>query len=416
MGKAPPQETPDEKLIRLRDVEKRNWQDIAAACGLSSRDAASRAYTRAKAGPAETPADPIEEERRKLERRRDVADELAQLRAVAGEKSLRGFLEKLCHATADVLPPPPKYRPPAKADDATRETIVMQWSDWHAYEVVKSERTRDFNAYNADIFGRRVRQLVEAHTSIKRRMERGKGWIFPRLVLGLNGDMVSGTIHEVERHSDAPNIVLAVYGCARVLAAAVRDVAAEYEEVDCYCSSGNHGRLPDARRMQQKDPLRSWDTMIYLLAREMLRDVPHITFHIPDAYSVAFDVEGWTFLQTHGHDIKSWNSIPHYGINRYVGNINALEASRDRAIHYFLFGHFHTPSSLEHAAGESFINGCLIGGTEFGINALGKSGPPKQWMLGVHRRHGVTHRWPLLGREDDMVEGYDVRAWATEAA
>ena len=39
------------------------------------------------------------------------------------------------------------------------------------------------------------------------RMERGGGWSFPRLVLGVNGDMMSGTIHEVERHSDAPNVI-----------------------------------------------------------------------------------------------------------------------------------------------------------------------------------------------------------------
>lgn len=360
------------------------------------------------------PMDPVEQERQRQEHLRTLKQQRDLLQAVAGEHSLRAYLEQLAVKTAPALPAPPKYRPPSSSASATRESILMQWSDWHAYEVVKAERTRGFNAYDSVTFGARVRSLVETHLSIKRRMERGKGWVFPHCYLALNGDMVSGTIHEAERHSDAPNIVMAVYGCAHVLASAIRDVAGDYETVTCYGTTGNHGRFPDARRMQQKDPLRSWDAMIYILAREMLRNCPNVTLHLPDAYSVAFDVEGFTFLQTHGHDIKSWNSIPHYGINRYVGNINALEASRQKKISYFLFGHFHEESSLRHAAGESFINGSLIGGTEYGINALGRSAPPCQWMLGVHPEHGVTHRWPL--RPDDTAEGYEVMPWASEAA
>jgi len=126
-------------------------------------------------------------------------------------------------------------------------------------------------------------------------------------------------------------------------------------------------------------------------------------------------VEGWRFLQTHGHDVKSWNSIPWYGLNRLVTNINALEASRGTPIHHYLFGHFHTEASLPHAAGESFINGSLIGGNEFSINAMGKAGQPTQWLLGVHKTHGVTHRWPIRPLESDGVDGYGVQPWITAA-
>lgn len=367
--------------------------------------------------PPPTPVDPVTAELDRREKMRVLREQKELLNAVAGEQSLRGYLTKLAEATAQRIEPPPPYEPPSAKPDTSRESMVMQWSDWHAYEVVKAERTRGFNSYDHRVFGQRVKALVEAHGSIKRRMERGGGWQFDRLHLAVNGDMVSGTIHEAERHSDAPHIVQAVYGCATVLAAAIRDVSAEYRAVDVYGTTGNHGRFPDAKRMQQKDPTRSWDALIYILAREMLRDVVHVTWHIPDAYSVAFDVEGWTFLQTHGHDIKSWNSIPHYGINRYVGNINALEASRGQQVSFYLFGHFHAPSSLEHASGESFVNGCLIGGTEYGINTLGKSGPPCQWMLGVHPKHGVTHRWQLLGRHpvDANAEGYPSAPWGEAA-
>ena len=35
-------------------------------------------------------------------------------------------------------------------------------------------------------------------------------------------------------------------------------------------------------------------------------------------------------------------------------------------------------------------------GTEFSVNSLGKSDKPKQWLLGVHQEHGITHRWQVV--------------------
>lgn len=366
--------------------------------------------------PTESPrsaTDPVVAEQERQQRVRGLREERSELQAIAGEKSLRARLERLAHDTAVLFAPPPLGVPRGKVrDDTVEETLLLMLSDWHAYEEVDRERTRGFNVYNADVFGARVRKVVDSAISIKQRMERGQGWRFPKLVVSCNGDFVSGTIHELERHTDAPSIVHAVYGCAMVLAETIRDLSAHFPAVEVFCTPGNHGRLPDAKRMQQKDPSRNWDTLIALWVQSMLRQVGHVQFFIPNSYSVAFDVEGWRFLQTHGHDVKSWNSIPWYGLNRLVGNLNALESSRGTTIHHYLFGHFHEASSLPHAAGESFINGSLIGGNEFTMNAMAKMGRPRQWLLGVHKEHGVSHRWPLVadGTTADSPR-YVVKPW-----
>jgi len=406
------------KEIIWRDVGQ-HFGKTEAACRMKFREMQSLPDPFAAPAPPDVkppvppptpPRDPLEVEQERQERRRDLLAEQRAVQAVAGERSFRAFVEGLLR---DTITPFPAIDPTPAPDcsAATLESMVQLFSDWHAYELVSAERVRGFNEYNADIMGRRVRRVVDAHRSIKARMERGGGWSFGRLVLGLNGDFMSGTIHEVERHSDAPNVVMAAYGTGLVLAQAIRDLAQDYPEVECFCSSGNHGRLPDARRMQQKDPTRSWDTLVYLIAREHLRQTSHIRWYIPDSYSVAFEVEGWRFLQTHGHDVKSWNSIPFYGINRMMANLNALEASRGTPVHYALLGHFHTASSMEAASAEYFVNGSLIGGTEFSVQGLGKADTPKQMMLGVHPEHGVTHRWPLLGRVGPDDPGYDVTPW-----
>lgn len=355
------------------------------------------------------PADPIREAEEQIAKRRELLKEREALRDVAGERSFRAYLNALVQSVAPRLTAPPKYKP-IKADrKATEESLLLLLSDWHAYERVKPERVLGLNNYDAETCGRRVYQVGQAALSIREKLTRG-GWHLPRLVVACNGDFISGTIHEVERHQDAPNVIAAAFGAGMLLAQLLRDLSAGFERVTVFGTSGNHGRLPDARKVQQKDPTRSWDYLIYLFARSALADVPRVEFVLPESYSVVYEVEGWRFCQSHGHDIRSWQNIPFYGISRAATGINALRSAMGLPIHYFLYSHFHNPGSIAAAGGEYFVNGSLIGGTEYSVNGLGRADKPCQWMFGVHKDHGVTHRWPLVAGGDGPG-GYDVRAW-----
>jgi hypothetical protein len=415
------------KLIeRIRAELAANGGNVSAAAGRLkiTRDTV-RKYRDADPGPAAVPAepadpvaaavpaepaDPVAAAEAEHARLRELFREREALRDVAGERSFRAYLAGLIQAAAPTLPPPPKFRAAPPALDAVDESLLLVLSDWHAYEVVKPERVLGLNTYNADVAGRRVWQVGRSVASIREKMTRA-GWRFPRLVVAANGDFISGTIHEVERHSDAPNVVQAAFGCGMLLAQLLRDLAAGFEAVEVFGTSGNHGRLPDARRVQQKDPTRSWDYLIYLFARTALADCPNVRFFLPDSYSVVYDVEGWRFMQTHGHDVKSWQNIPFYGISRAATGINALRSAIGEPIHYFLYSHFHNKGSIEAAGGEYFVNGSLIGGTEFSVNGLGRADRPCQWLLGVHRENGVTHRWPLYADAKGATGTYDPRPW-----
>lgn len=340
------------------------------------------------------PPDPIVVEQERQARVRALREEREALVSIAGERSLRATLETLLREIVPACPPPPRYVAPRRNLKRVTETALLQWTDWHYGEVVKSERVRGLNAYDQAIAADRVQSMVANARGILARLRTG-GHEFPRAVLAVNGDLVTGSIHDLEKHSNGKTIVESVVECGNLLAESVRNVAADFEQVDVFCTVGNHGRLPDARRMEQKSPLRNWDALVYFFAQCALRDVPNVTVTIPDAYAVGYTVQGWRVMQQHGHEVKSWAGIPWYGIERYVSRITALESRRDQAPHVYLFGHFHTATSLPHATGETFINGSLIGGTEFSVNALGKSDKPAQWLLGVHEDHGITHRWPV---------------------
>jgi hypothetical protein len=358
-----------------------------------------------------TPPDELEDAIQKIAKQRDIRREREVLMAVAGEKSFRAYLADLMHDVAPRISPLPQAATPKFQDDTSHETMAHLWSDWHAFEEVKASRVMGFNEFTGRILCERTRRIVLTGLSIKNRMERGGGWLFRNAVIGLNGDFISGTIHELERHSDASNVIVAAFSTGLLLGYAIRELAAHYEHVEINCTSGNHGRLPDARKVQQKDPTRSWDTAIYLYAMTALRDIKNITWHIPESYFAMYKIEGWQVLQFHGHDIKAWNSIPHYGIDRFGRNTQALFNSRKERIDYFLVSHFHTSSGVQAAGGETFINGSIIGGNEFSVGALGKADKPSQWMFTVHPEHGMAFRMPIMGNGLKPVQPYEIEAW-----
>jgi hypothetical protein len=363
--------------------------------------------------PVDPPVDPIVEAQRKLEAQRRLAQERELLFDVAGERSLRETLKGLAFETAAVMPAPPPFVASKPIRGASRETALLVLSDWHAYEVVKKERTQGFNEYNAEIFARRAKRVIDTAISITKRMEAGNGWQVDSCVVAANGDFISGTIHDVERHSDAPNVVMAVYGCAATLACALRDLAGQFRKVEVMCTSGNHGRLPDHKKMSAKDPTRNWDTMIYLLAEAMLRDCKNVKFYIPDSYVISYEIGSKRFVQYHGQGIKSWASIPFYGIARWTRGVQALKGQKLEPVSYFVISHFHSDSSMPSPGGQTKINGSLIGGTEFSVNDLGASDPPSQKLMFVSDPVGVNSEWAVYGEVDGETypRSYPVYPW-----
>ncbi len=327
----------DDDLILKAYAEQPNASAVARKFGLHERTVRKKLAKHRNKG-RKSPVvlkprrDDVEEARVRLERARILAQENKLLHDVAGEKSLRQALTQLMRDTAKVIPAPPSYVAP-KSPSAVTETVLLHLSDWHAYEEVKKHRVQGLNEYNAEVFARRVPRIVDQVIARKKRMEGGRVWRLPELVVACNGDFVSGTIHDAERHLDAPNICLAAYGCGMTLSLAARDLAAHFEQVTFVCTSGNHGRLGDQRKPNPKDPTRNWDTLIYLFAEAALRDCKNVRFIIPDSYVASYNIGSKRFVQYHGHSIKcfpvetqvqadwaSWKSIGDFVVGDPVIN------------------------------------------------------------------------------------------------
>lgn len=341
--------------------------------------------------------DPIAETEDRLERIRIAREEKRALEDVASERSFRRSLESMISNVVPAMPAPKPFKPSAPNSKRKGESLILHLSDWHYGEVVEFEKTRGHNEYSPEIAVQRAERLFDGFHSIVRKLQ-GGGWRFNRLVIAINGDMLTGTIHELEKHSAGRNIVQSTFECAALLARLISLLSSMFPWIDIYVTAGNHTRM--APKMESKDPTRTWDAAMGMALGLHLKNHKNIAVTVPNAYTCAFEIEGHTVVQTHGHQIKggSFGGMPLYGINRMVTNYNALEAGRGGKVLAWLMGHFHTSSSLPNVHSEIFVNGSLISGTEWTVDTLGKSDRPCQWLLCVHPEHGITSRWPIYAK------------------
>jgi hypothetical protein len=319
-------------------------------------------------GPA---ADPIQAAEDRARRRRELEIERELLQSVGGERSFRAFLERVI---TKVVPPLPSARPPkapARSRAAHERFPFLSLNDWHFEEIVPRESVLGLNEYSIPIACRRVWRVINACREWKRDIEAGGRFRVPELTVALNGDFLTGTLHGLERHSSAPNVIRAAMACGDLISMALRDLAAEFPRVRVIGTVGNHGRLPDQKKVPTKDPTRSFDYLAFGIAKRRLEGLPHVEFILPEAYGVLYEIAGHQCYQAHGNFIPQSLGIIGYGIRRFTAALAANLSAAGKPLKYAFFGHWHQMNAAEFAGVTTFVCPSLIGTQEYGFLASG---------------------------------------------
>lgn len=283
------------------------------------------------------------------------------------------------------LPLMVKVKPNA---DKINESLVMHLSDEHADSIVLPHQVGGLERYDLRIALRRAEVYID--TVIRFTQQTLSNYAFSDVYILAHGDHVSGEIHGATDHSVYRNSFRNALAVGQMHALMYRDLCAHFPRVHVLYLSGNHGR-----RSLKKDyhrPQDNWDYLVAEIAKLHCADIENVNFNIPDSYSACLDIEGHGFAVTHGDDIRSWNAIPWYGIERKTRRLGALSAATDRKIKYYCFGHFHNVASQAVLDGETILNGSWVACDPYSFNALTVFSEPSQWIHGVHRKHGVSWR------------------------
>lgn len=269
-----------------------------------------------------------------------------------------------------------------------QESVVAMLSDEHADTIVLPEQVGQLERYNFPVALRRAEEYVD--TLIQYTQHTLDKFRFKKLYIFAIGDHTSGEIHGAKDHSEYQNQFRNCLAIGQMHALMFRDLSQHFESIEIIYLPGNHGR-----RSVKKDyhgARDNWDYLIAEIARMHCLDLKNINFVIPNSFSTGLVIEGWGFGLSHGDDIRGWNGIPWYGIERKTRRLGAISATRGQRIHYYGFAHFHNAATQAVLDGETIINGAWLATDPYAYEGLSVFAEPSQWLFGVHRKRGVSWR------------------------
>jgi len=362
--------------------------DIAARLGLEASDG----------DPTENRVLALEQEATLLRDKVAILD--TKLKQCHRDQGVFQTLSDEMHKVIRPLEPLPKQ--PATIDKLEHnESLVLHLSDEHADEVIESHRVGGLEEYNMRVALARAEHLVDKTISISRNTL--SNYHFNELWILAYGDHVNGEIHDGTNHSEFRNVFDNTIAVGQMHALMIRDLAPFFPTIKVLYLSGNHGRR--TIKKAYKDPKDNWDYLVARTTEMLCAGLDNVEFLIPDSYSMTFEINGWNFCVFHGDDIKSWNSIPHYGIERKTRRLSTVHSAQGRQIHYYVMGHFHSRSSMEHPGGEIIINGPWTATSEYAYENLGVISKPSQLLHGVSKAYGISFRFPIYLKFDGDIEG-----------
>jgi len=304
-------------------------------------------------------------------------------------------------------------RPTYPKENSPQESFLVI-SDCHVGLAVIPEEVGGIGNYNLGIFQQRMKKLTNTVCRITD-LHRTTHQI-DTLNIAMLGDIVHGSNDAGKwgfLHTEQ-NIMDQVFSSMSALTEAILTLKTVYPKINIYCVGGNHARIGSRRGIEKE--FVNWDYLIYTFLKSSLALQKGINFSIPRSNFNVAEVMGQKFLLVHGSNIKSWNGIPWYGLNRMEAryknmldngkNVDKMWEAFDKsgidksdtkksaefafnymkAFQYMICGHFHSGGEIETASGGRIIlNSSFVGGDDYSISDLVLSNVPSQKFFGVNK-------------------------------
>lgn len=313
----------------------------------------------------------------KEENKRLTEDRLSSLR-----------VKQLIH-DCDYAPKPPKWLTPKATPNLTGVPHLLL-SDWHWDEVVKASQVNGVNAYNRAIAVRRMEQCFQKTVTLL--FDYMHKPVYDYCVVMLDGDMLSGNIHEELRETNETPIAQSVLHILDHLVAGITLLHNKFGKLYLPCVVGNHGRIDKKPRAKNR-AYDSFEFFLYHFLAKHFRHEKAIHFDIADGAFLPFQTYGTRYLMAHGDQAKGGSGI--------AGALSPLmlmdHRTRKRAMavdqpyDYLLLGHWHQLMAVKGMR----INGSGKGYDEWALGQGFDWELPAQDLWVTHPDHAVTIEWPI---------------------
>jgi hypothetical protein len=260
----------------------------------------------------------------------------------------------------------PRSRPKTGMRIATPSFLI---SDWHVGETVTLEESLGQNEFNLAIARARAAKCWDNMLWLRKDMARTQSC--DDTLLTINGDMVTGDIHDELRETNDGGMRDQCNACIDILYPGIMAMIEATPGI-CHiiCIGGNHGRLTKKQHIKNGTQHSAEHIGVYDPLRRLIGDMGgKVAWHIPQAERHIMTVHGWRVATQHGTMIKSQGGVGGtlVPMTRWV--------IRDNQADLYQFGHFHEAD----AYGKVIKNGCLIGYSGYcGWIGVDPERPPEQ--------------------------------------
>lgn len=275
--------------------------------------------------------------------------------------------------------PPLDVKISKRSKKKVKISTALLLCDWHIGEVVEPDEIEGFNSYNHIIAKERVQTLVDKFC--KWSILQGSA---DEAVVVCAGDFISGDIHkELEVTNEFP-VPGQIVNAANLLAECVAELSRVFNKVRVeFIAADNHSRRSKKFQFKQAG-LNSYNYLVGWIAQQQLETCENVEFELHTAIKALINIRGYKFLCSHGHQVRGWQGIPFYGLERDVSRESRYRLNMDtKKFHKVVLGHFHTPMYA-----PNYIMGGSLSGTSELDHANGRHSPPCQVAWLVHPEHG----------------------------
>lgn len=321
--------------------------------------------------------------------RAEVARERSRADSLAAEVAQLRRTEDLSAAVQSVKLSPPKWaKPTTKKSAAKRATACLLVSDVHYQEVVDPRQIGGIGAYSSDIAAQRMQRVFA--DGIKLAREYSGDLAFDGAVVALNGDLLTGVIHDELAETNDQPMFPALIGIAEILCAGIEQWADAFGSVLVPCEWGNHGRMGQKKKHKNAAG-ENFDWMVAQMVEAHFKNDPRVEVRHTLSPHLVFQVYGTRFLLTHGnHGVGSasgqgWGGA-FVSIGRMLSKIRAQLSATGVEWDVALIGHWHT----FHATAGLIANGTPKGPDEWSTQMGFVPEEPSQTLFLVTPEHGVT--------------------------
>ena len=310
-------------------------------------------------------------------------------------------------------------KPKGKVRAASAQSIVAPLTDTHIGDNVEADEMVGLNAYNIDIFNKRLHGWA---TQLLTLVELRRNSVeIDELVIPMLGDMISGDIHmELALTNNDHNMGQMIRG-ANLIAQALMFLAPHFNKVRVPCVVGNHGRM--TRKPPMKNKYMDWDYMLYQWVSVFCRKQKNIEFHIPKSFMTSVEVKNRNILLSHGDfvngagsgtaiskGILNMRNILQFrkGLQDEIGKLRNEKIGLPEYFDSVLIGHFHRIDEIDIGTGAIHICGCMKGGDEFAMQRVQAINKPRQLALYYHPKYGEIGKDIIyLNRFDDSSQTFN---------